>query len=142
MICHLFDQILAIFGHFWSILGRPGVREGSGEMADRPGREQLRSWQGLGRVRDRGLGRARGSDFGHFGPQGSKFEGWGSKFEGRGSKFEGRRSDFWSQGSKFEGQGLKFEGRRSDFWSQGGQNLRVRGLKFEGPGRFRPFWAP
>ena len=40
-----FWSFLGIFGRFW--VGR-GPR-GSGEMADRPGRGQLRAWRDLGR---------------------------------------------------------------------------------------------
>ena len=56
-------MILAIFGAVWG----PG---GSGEMADRPGKGQLRAWQGSGEGSGTEVGNGSGSDFGHFGPRG------------------------------------------------------------------------
>ena len=53
-------------------------------MADRSGKGRLKAWQGLGRGQGPRSREGSGSDFGHFGPQGSKFEGPRSKFEGRG----------------------------------------------------------
>ena len=67
----LFDQILAIFGQFWTILGRSEVREGAGRWRIGPAKGSSEPGRGLGGVRDQGR---EGSevDFGHFWPSGVK----------------------------------------------------------------------
>ena len=76
-----FWVILAIFGRFWVGRGSGGVRT----IVDGPCRGQLRAWQGSGEGSGTEVGEGSRSDFGHFGSQGSKFEGPRSKFEGPGS---------------------------------------------------------
>ena len=91
-------------------------------MAEGSGKGQLGAWQGLGGVRDRGRG-GLGSDFGHFGLQGSKFEGQGQIFGPRGQNLRVRGQIFGPRG-----QNLRVE---VEIWSEGqifgprGQNLRV-----------------
>ena len=60
------SPFLIKFWPFWAILvdfGSVGGPGRSGEMAEGPGKGQLRAWQGLGR----GQGPRSGSDFGRFG---------------------------------------------------------------------------
>ena len=140
---------MAILGHFerfWVILaifGSVGGPGGSGEMVEGSGRGQLRAWQDLGRGQGPMSGEGSGSDFGRFGPQGSKFRVKGQNLSLRGQnlrvgvrflvpgvKIWGPRSDFWSQGSKFEVRGQIFGPR--------GQNLRVE----VGFWSFWAFWDP
>ena len=79
--------ILDDFGRFWPFLvdfGSVGGPGGSGKMADRPGKGQLRAWMGLGRDQGPRSGGGRGQILVILGPRGSKFEGPRSKFEVRG----------------------------------------------------------
>ena len=75
-----FGRFLVISGDFGSIEGPGGV----GMMVDRSGRGQLRAWQVSGEGSGTEVGKGSGSDFGHFGLQGSKFEGPRSIFGLRG----------------------------------------------------------
>ena len=86
MICHLFDQILVIFGHFWSILGRSGVREGLARWWRDPAKGSWEPGRVLGEVRAE-VGEGSGSDFGHFGPRGQNLRVRGQIF--------GLRVGFW-----------------------------------------------
>ena len=97
MICHLFDQILVIFGHFWSIFGRSGVREGLARWwrgRQRAAEGLTGSWEGSGTE----VGEGSGQILAIFGPQGSKF---------------GRFWPFWAILGHFEGPGLRSDPGRS-----------------------------
>ena len=110
-------------------------------MADRPGRGQLRAWQGPGRGQGPRSGRGRGQILAVLGPRGQNLRSE-VRFLVPGSDF-GHFGPFWvGQGSeRGRDDGGVARQRAAEGLAEAGESQGPR--SGEGSGvRFWPFWAP